>query len=807
MKFKAKKPLALALTAIVGSLMFVPLSFAADDSSFVIDNIQVRGLNRVTVGAVLLAMPVRQGDVMNAENSALTMRRLYETGNFDDISLSREGNTVIVNVKERPTIGNIEFAGNSQLSESALRPVIEQQGLKAGEALNVQTLSQIQKSLEDFYHSAGMYQAKVKPVLTYLPRNRVDIKLEFTEGVSAEIEQINIVGNKSFDEDVLLAQMQLRDDVPWWNFLANRRYESQKFSADLESLRSYYMDRGYVRFKIDDTSVEMTPDRKGLYLTIAVTEGDQYTVGKTSLRGDTLKYGEQMKELLNFEEGEVYSAAKVASVEKALSDYLGKYGYAYSRVRAFPTFDDENKVVNLDFNVEPGSRVYVSQINITGNTSTDDTVIRRELRQMDGTWLSNEAVDLSEARLNRTGFFETVELDTKRAGNTPDTVNLDVKVKEQPTGSISGGIGYGTNSGMLLQAGISQNNVFGWGSRASIMAYDNDYRQHIELGYTDPYFTVDRISLGGRVYYDKFEGDNADVVSYDNETVGIEITSGYPLNETMSVSYSVGFEQNKIDNTGDNFIQSQVFWRDYSDNAMDDSGTFNNFTASFGFSRNNLDRSVFPTKGSRQSFSAFATVPGSDLQYYKLSAETAHYFPLDSERNFVFTIRGRVAFGDGYGTINGHDQRLPFFNNFYLGGNDWLRGFDNNSIGPKAVYPGRGDSDTSVGGNALYAGTVEISVPTPFISEAYKRQVRTSFFLDVGALWDTREDDYKDYMRENNIGGGGFSSDNDKMRASVGVSLNWMSPIGPLVFSLAKPIKDYSGDDSQTFNFNIGGRF
>ena len=801
MKVYGKKPLALALAAMAGSLLFSPLAFAAGD--FVIQNIQVRGLNRVTVGAVLLAMPVRQGDVMNDENSALTMRRLYATGNFDDVSLSREGNTVIVNVKERPTIGTIEFSGNSQLQESALRPVIEQQGLRSGEALNVQSLALIQKSLEDFYHSAGMYQAKVQPVLTYLPRNRVDIKLQFTEGVSAEIEQINIVGNRHFDEDVLLAQMQLRDDVPWWNFLANRRYESQKFSADLESLRSFYMNRGYVRFNIEDTAVEMTPDKKGLYLTIGVNEGEQYTVGKTSLRGDTLKYGEEMASLLDFEDGEVYSAAKVATVEKSLRDYLGKFGYAYSRVTAIPTYDDEKKVVNLDFHVEPGSRIYVSQINITGNTSTDDTVIRRELRQMDGTWLSNEALDLSRDRLNRTGFFETVDIDVKRAGNTPDTVNLDTKIKEQPTGSISGGIGYGTNSGLLLQAGISQNNVFGWGTRASIVAYDNDYRQHIELGYTDPYFTVDHISLGGRVYYDKFDGYDADVVSYDNETIGFELTSGYPLSETMSVSYSVGFEQNKIDNTGDPFVQSVLFWNDYSGKSGYGHGTFNNFTATFGFSRNNLDRTVFPTSGSRQSFSAYATVPGSDLQYYKLSAETAHYFPIDSERDFVFTVRGRVAYGDGYGKVHGNDQRLPFFNNFYLGGSDWLRGFDYNSIGPKAIYVDSGASDTSVGGNALYAATAEIAVPTPFISESYKRQVRTSLFFDVGALWDTREDDYKKYLGSS----GSLDSDYDKVRASVGVSLNWMSPIGPLVFSLAKPVKDYSGDKSETFNFNIGGRF
>lgn len=796
---RRKTALALGLSWALSTALLMPSSAiaAAADQSFTVQDIEVRGLNRVSLGAVLLALPVAQGEVMNAEQSALALKRLYATGNFDDVALSRDGNKLIVTVKERPTIGNVEFAGNEQIAEDALRNVIEQQGLRAGEPLNVQTLNTIQQSLEDFYHSAGMYQARVRTVLSYLPRNRVDVKIEFTEGEGAEIEQINIVGNKAFPEDVLLAQMQLRDDVPWWNFIANQRYDTQKFGADLESLRSYYMDRGYVKFRITDTSVEMTPDRKGLYLTIGVDEGDCYTVGKASLRGNTLKYGEQMQQLLTFEEGETYSAAKVTAIEEALRDYLGKYGYAYSQVRAFPTFDEENKVVNLEFNVEPGSRVYVSQVLITGNNSTDDTVIRRELRQMDGTWLSNEALDASEARLNRTGFFETVTVEPKRTGNTPDTVNLDVNVKEQPTGSISGGIGYGTDSGLMIQGGVSQANVFGWGSRASLSAYSNDYRDHAEVSYTDPYYTVDNVSLGGRIYYDKFQGDDADVVRYENETTGIEVNTGYPIAENMNMSYSLGFEQNRIDSGDDLFSQALVFWEDQGQWG-DWSDTFNNFNASVRFTRNNLDRSVFPTSGSRQVLSAYMTLPSvSDLEYYKLSAETYHYLPLDSEHDYVFALRGRAAYGDGYGD----QERLPFFANFYLGGSEWMRGFDHNSIGPRAIYVSGSHaytSDTPVGGNALWTVSAEFVVPTPIVAEAYKRQVRTSFFFDAGALWDTHDDDYAD---------AGDSADPSKYRASVGVSLSWLSPIGPLVFSLARPVKDYSGDETQTFNFNIGGRF
>ncbi len=770
-----------------------------------IDNISVRGLNRVSLGAVLLALPVRQGDVLTPDNVSLSMKRLYATGNFSDVSLQLSGNTLIVNVTERPTIGTITFAGNSQIQEDALRDVIEQQGLRTGEPINVQLLGQLEKSLEDFYHSAGMYQADVKPVLTYLPRNRVDIKLEFYEGEAAAIEQINIVGNKAFDEDELLAQLELRDDVPWWNVVANSRYDAQKFSGDLETLRSFYMDRGYVNFKVDSTQVSMTPDRKGLYLTIAVNEGDLYTFGDCTVQGNTLKYGDDMRKLITIQKGEVYSAREVSNMETVLSNYLGKFGYAYSKVTAVPDFDEANKVVNLNFMVDPGQRIYVTNVDIRGNTQTNDTVIRREIRQMDGTWLSNESIEASKARLNRLGYFETVEMNVERNGASPDTASVATTIKEQPTGTIQGGIGYGTSSGFMISAGVSQNNVFGWGTRASISAYQNDYREHVEVGYTDPYFTVDQISLGGRAYYDNFHGDDADVVSYDNETIGFDLTTGYPISENVYVSYTLGVE--KMDITSNKFfLQAIDFWRTYGEGSL--SNDFLDFTFRFNISRNNLDRTIFPTSGSRQNFSAFATLPEiSDLQYYKLDAQTYHYFPLDSDHDFVFAIRGRAAYGDGYGSVDGLDQKLPFFDNFYLGGDQWLRGFERNSVGPRALYPAANgrvtiDDNDNLGGNALWAVSAEIIVPTPFISESYKNQVRTSIFLDAGALWDTNAGEYTA-----GYAGAPDYDDPGRYSAAAGISLTWMSPVGPLSFSLARPVKEQDGDDSQFFSFDIGGRF
>ena len=778
---------------------------AAFAGNVVIQDIKVRGLNRVSLGAVLLALPIRQGDRLTPDNVALAMKRLYDTGNFSDVSLGLEGEVLVVNVVESPTIGAITFANNEQIQEEALRDVIEQQGLRAGEPINVRLLSQIEQSLEDFYHSAGMYQADVKPVLTYLPRNRVDIKLEFFEGEAAAIDQINIVGNTAFSEEELKAQLELRDDVPWWNVIANSRYDAQKFTGDLEKLRSYYMDRGYVRFKVDSTQVSMTPDRKGLYLTIAINEGDLYTIGNCSLQGDTLKYRSQMEQLLTLEPGSVYSAREITNLEQALANFLGKYGYAYSKVTAVPDIDEEHKIVNLNFMVEPGQRIYVTNVNITGNTGTNDTVIRRELRQMDGTWLSNEAVDASKARLNRTGFFETADVKVQRNGIAADTVTLETTVKEQPTGSIQGGIGYGTSSGFMLSAGISQNNVFGWGTRASISAYQNDYREHVDISYTQPYYTVDNVSLGGRAYYDNFHGDDADVVSYDNETIGLEISTGYPLAENVYINYALGATRQDI-TSHKLFLQAVDFWGVYgADNKP--SNTFYDYSFSVGLSRNNLDRSIFPTSGSRQSISLFATLPEvSDLQYYKIDAQTFHYFPLNSGHDFVFAIRGRAAYGDGYGDVDGLDQKLPFFDNFYLGGDQWLRGFKRNSVGPRAIYASKEgayvDDDDNLGGNAIWAVSAEIVVPTPFVSETYKNQVRTSIFFDAGAVWDTHYDEYT-----GNLSGLPDYGDPSRYSAAAGIALTWMSPVGPLSFSFARPVKEQDGDDSEFFSFDIGGRF
>ncbi len=780
-----------------------------------INDIRVKGLYRVTKGAVLLSLPISVGDDVTKEDIQQSLKQVFATKNFDDVQASIvDDGTLVITVKERPTIVSVTYAGNDAIKTEQLEEIIKSQGIKVGEILNIQTLKELEGSLEDFYNSNGRYQAKVNTILVYLPRNRVDVKFNFVEGVSAKIDQINIVGNKSFPEETLLAQFELRDNVPWWNFIASRNFQSQQFNGDLETLRSYYMNRGFVRFDIKSSRVELTPDRKGIYVTIAIDEGEQYTIDKFQVIGETYGHKVEMEKIIPLEQGETYNAAQVSHTEEVLASYMGKFGYAYTKVKAYPVIDDKNKTVSLNFNVTPGKRIYVTDVKIVGNSITTDEVIRREIRQMDGTWLSNEAISTSKRRLNQLGFFETVEMDPKKVGSDIDTVEVVTKVKERPTGSIKAGVGYGTESGIMLNGEISQDNFLGYGGRAAIGINTNKYNRKLELSYNEPYFTLDGVSLGGRLDYEDFEAGDANIVDYTNTKYSASLSLGYPLDEHNFVSYGVAYEYNRLSQTSA-YVQIQKFWDIYADADRNSSEVvFQNFNGSLRFTRNYLDRGVLPTEGNKQSIGAQVAVPGSDTQFYKLTAETTHFYPLDKQKKFIFNFRGKVGYGNGYGSKSGYDQILPFFENFYLGGDEWLRGFEYNSVGPKALYSTNylGNkallaTDDSVGGNAIAAASFQLIVPTPFASEGYENQLRTTLFVDVGSLWDTTFDEERYRYCVSKCENLYDYSDPTEYRASAGVTVLWVSPMGPIGFSLARPIRKKDGDSTEFFSFSLGRTF
>lgn len=807
-----------AQTLIATCLLSASLVAQAQSTAapFVVKDIQVNGLQRVTLGATLLSLPVRVGEEMDASRTSEAIKSLYASGNFEDVQLLRDNGILVVQVTERPTIAGITFSGNKEIKEEQLNKSLEGAGVRIGEPLDRTTLSSLEKGLEDFYYGVGKYSAKVKAVLTPLPRNRVDLKFEFVEGPAAEIKQINIVGNKAFSEKQLLAQLELSDSVPWWNILGDKRYQKQKLAGDIETLRSYYRDRGYLKAEVSSTQVSMSPDKEGVYITLNISEGDRYTVSSVSLRGNLVDRKSELEALVPMQPGDLYSAADVAHTEEVLSKFLGRFGYAYPKISTFPQIDEASKKVELVVNVDPGSRVYVNRINFSGNIITKDEVLRREMRQMEGASLSSEDIEQSRTRLNRLGYFENVEVETRRVAGETDLVDLDVSVKEQPAGSINFGVGFGTDSGFSIQAGLQQENFLGTGNRVGINSQMNDYSKDVSLDFTDPYFTVDGVSLGGRIYYREFDARDANLADYDSTLYGVRVLSGFPVNEDNSLNFSVGYEHNTLGKPADSYDQLNDFWALHSSQLNNNDLSFDTFDVTAGWTRNTLNKGYFPTAGNRQNLSLKVTVPGSDLQYYKTSFDNAHYFPIDREHNWVLAGKFRASYGDGYGDTGNGDQSLPFFENYYGGGFNTLRGFKSNSVGPRAVYSikdnngnvtgYRGD-DSTIGGNALIAASLEMIVPTPFAGEDLQGSLRTSVFVDVGTVWDTNYDGKYASLCESMCDEIYDFGDPSNFRASAGVSMQWLSPLGPLVFSLAAPLKKVEGDRTEVFNFNIGRTF
>ncbi|MGF1732950.1 outer membrane protein assembly factor BamA [Photobacterium kasasachensis] len=807
----------MAMKKLLVASLLLGSSVAQSAEQFVVEDIRFEGLQRVTLGAALLTMPVRVGDDVDERDVSEMIQALFASGNFEDIKVYRDGNALLVKVLERPTIANITFSGNKAIKEEQLKENLDASRIMVGEALDRTTLSKIEKGLEDFYYSVGKYNATVKAVVTPLPRNRADLKFVFTEGVSAKIQQINFIGNDVFTDEELQDKFNLQAEVPWWNFLADEKYQKQVLAGDLETLRSQYLNSGYLKYKLDATQVAISPDKKGVYITLKIDEGKQYSVKDVKFRGDLAGKVGDLDSLVTISAGEVYNGAKVTALEEAVKRKLGELGYAYPQVTTIPDFDDLNQQVALTVNVDPGKRIYVRNITFSGNTSTKDEVLRREMRQMEGSWLNSKSVERGKERLSRTGFFENVDVQTVRVPGTDDQVDIKYNVKEANAGNINFGVGYGTESGVSFQAGIQQDNFLGTGNRFGINAMMNDYQKNISLEYRDPYFTLDGISLGGKVYYNEFEASDANISDYTNQSYGTSLTWGFPYDELNFFEFGLGYDHNKISNTQE-YAQIEKFKAIHGFDRGDNVIELDDFDWSVSWTRNNLNRGYFPTAGNHQRASFRMTIPGSDAQYFKAQYDVRQYFPLNEGHDFSLLLRGKLGYGNGYGTTdNGSDQLLPFYENFYAGGFSTLRGFRSNTVGPKAVYVGGCDAggisgggnnncatgtDDAAGGNATALASAELIVPTPFASEEVRNQIRTSIFVDAGTVWDTEYDVASGDGRYLND-----YSDPSLIRASYGAALQWMSPMGPLVFSIARPIKKYDGDDEEFFTFTIGRTF
>ena len=534
----------MTIKRLVAAMLLAGLSNSVlAEQSFTVQDIQVEGLQRVALGAALNNLPFNIGDTITDTTLSRSIKSLYAAGHFDDIQVFRDGSTVIYRLKERPTINNIEFDGNKDIKEEQLNESLTGQKIIVGEPLDKTVIKEVENGLTEFYHGVGKYNATVKMKVTYLPRNRVNLKIEFEEGDAASVRQINVVGNELFSDEELLKNIESKYDLPWWRFLSSDRYQKQTLQGDFEKIRSYYLDRGYLRFNIDANQVSVSTDKNSVYVTLNVTEGEQYTITGVDFVGDLIGQDAFIKALLPLKAGQLYNGALVTYTEESIAKLLARFGYANSKVRTIPTINDDTKEVALTISVEPGKRVYVRRLEVAGNASTKDEVIRREVRQMEGAWLSNDALELSKERIQRLPYIEKVEFETKEVAGVDDKVDVSYKIKEQPSGNFNAGISYGDFQGLSFQIGVEQQNFFGTGNSAGISLSTNRYNKQISLSVTDPYFTLDGVSLGGQIFYSDtdYSSLSSNLEAYKQKRYGFGASIGYPINEYNRLNFGSNY--------------------------------------------------------------------------------------------------------------------------------------------------------------------------------------------------------------------------------------------------------------------------
>lgn len=777
------------LNILVSLVSFFVIGFCTTSAfalePFVIKDIRVEGLQRTEPGTVFNYLPVKVGDTMDDDKASQAIKSLYGTGFFKDVRIEADQDILVVMLQERSAIALITFNGNKSFPSDKMKDGLKQVGLAEGLIFDKSMLDRAEQEIKRQYLSQGKYGASVKTSTSPLERNRVAIRFDIEEGAISKIKKINLVGNKTFKDEELLEQFKLTTPgwLTWWN--KNDQYSKQKLSADLEALRSFYMNQGFLEFNIDSTQVSITPDKRDIYITVNLTEGEKYSVTDVKLAGDMLLAEDEARKLISVQAGEIFNRQKITESSKAISDRLGNDGYAFANVNAVPEVDKDKHTVAFTFFIDPGRRVYVRRINLTGNTRTRDEVLRREMRQLESAWYGADKITRSKQRLERLQFFSDVNVETPAVPGTTDQVDLNINVTEKSTGSVMFGAGLSSAEGVVFGVTVNQNNFLGTGNRVAAQVNTGRINTVYSLSYTDPYFTPDGVSRSFDVYRRDVDTTYLRTGNYKTSSYGTGVKFGMPLNERDSVSAGLTVDYTGVDLdtsiTGNNLTNR---YRRYCDN----SNSCENYTLmlNLGWIHDTRDNVLFPNNGVWQRINSEIGLPGMDLQYYKL--EYKHSWFKDITKNMTLMLNGEVGYGDTYG-----DKNFPFFKNFYVGGVNSVRGYETSSIGARDDgFTGRA---YSVGGTKRFVTNAEIYFPVPGLKDT--KQFRLSTFLDAGAVWGV----------DGTSANGCDATASDCLRYSTGVGVSWYSPFGPVKLVLAKPLNEKPGDRTQTLQFQLGTQF
>ena len=734
---------------------------------FKITDIRVEGIQRTEPGTVFSYLPVKVGETLDDQRAAEAIRALYATGFFKDVRLEVEHGVLIVLVRERPSIASIQLNGIKDFPAQQLKDNMKYAGLAEARIFDKGALDKAVQDLKRQYVARGKYAVSVKTTVTELERNRVAIVFNVVEGEVSKIKQINLVGNKAYPEDELLDMLKLStpDWMSW--FSKNDQYSKQKLSADMETIRSFYMDSGYLEFGIESTQVSITPDKKDIYITINLTEGPKYTVSEVGVAGNTLVPKPEIEALVQVKPGDTFSRKALTETTRLISDRLGKDGYAFANVNAIPEINKEKHKVAFNIVVDPGQRVYIRRINIAGNDKTRDEVIRREFRQVEGAWFDVDKIKKSKQRTDKLNFFAAVNVETPPVPGTNDQMDVDVSVEEKSTGNISVGAGYSGGEGLTFTGGVSQANLFGSGNHAAVQLNTGKINQVYSFSYTNPYYTDEGVSRGFNLFKRNTDSRSTSVTQYSSHTMGGGVNFGVPIAEDESIRYGLSVEETQLGILPNSPARIVDYVNTFG-------ATNRNLLGTVGWGRDSRDSAIYTTEGTVQSAFMEWALPVLDMRYYKLNYQQQWYYPVGQD--VILMLNGEAGVAGGYA-----GKELPFFKNFYAGGTGSVRGFEANSLGPRDA------TGASLGGDRRVVGSAELLVPFPGIKE---KSVRLSGFIDGGAVY-----------------GPGDQPGTAGLRYSSGVALTWLSPVGPIKFSYAVPLNKQPVDRLQKFQFSLGTMF